>query len=407
MKKLELHWQIVIALILAVLFGITFPEKVIYVKWLGDLFLRALKMVIIPLILTSIVSGVTNIGDAKNLGRLGAKTFLYYISTSTFAILIGLLLVNLIQPGVGADLGFSKEVEGLDVARRSFGETLLNIIPQNIFESFVNADMLSIIFFAILLGYFINKLEGKQAESLTSLFNSMFEVMMKITAFVILFTPIGIFGIVSSVVSEQAGDTDSLLNIFQRLGVFSLTVIAALLIHSMIILPIIARIIGKVNPFLHFQAMKIPLITAFSTSSSNATLPLTLEAVEHNSGVSNKITSFTLPLGATVNMDGTALYECIAALFIAQAYGVELSFVQQIIVVVTSLLASIGAAGIPMAGLVMITIVLSAVGLPLEGVGLILAVDRPLDMLRTTVNVWSDSIGAVVVAKTEGEILKI
>lgn len=186
-----------------------------------------------------------------------------------------------------------------------------------------------------------------------------------------------------------------------------LSVILALLIHGTITLPAILKFFGKVNPLKYAKAMSTPLLTAFSTSSSNATLPLTMEAVEHNAGVSNKITSFTLPLGATVNMDGTALYECVAAIFIAQAYGIDLSVVQQVVIVITALLASIGAAGIPMAGLVMITIILSAVGLPLEGVGLILAVDRILDMMRTTINVWSDSCGAAVIAKSEGEKLKI
>jgi len=186
-----------------------------------------------------------------------------------------------------------------------------------------------------------------------------------------------------------------------------ITVMIALTLHAFVTLPLILKFIGKSDPLLHFKAMRTPLLTAFSTSSSSATLPLTMEAVEMNSGVSNKISSFTLPLGATVNMDGTALYECVAAMFIAQAYGVELGFLQQVIVVITALLASIGAAGIPMAGLVMITIILSAVGLPLEGVGLILAVDRILDMMRTTVNVWSDSCGATVIAKSEGETLKV
>jgi len=222
-----------------------------------------------------------------------------------------------------------------------------------------------------------------------------------------MFAPLGILGIVTGVVADQAADKAKLLNMFQHLGIYMLTVLGGLAIHFFVTLPLILKLIGKVNPFNHYKAMSLPLITAFSTSSSSATLPLTMEAVEHNSGVSNKITSFVLPLGATVNMDGTALYECVAAMFIAQAYGIELGFIQQMIVVVTALLASIGAAGIPMAGLVMMSVVLTAVGLPLEGVGLILAVDRILDMCRTMVNVFSDSCGAVTIAKSEGEILKV
>ncbi|MFA3782482.1 dicarboxylate/amino acid:cation symporter [Melioribacteraceae bacterium 4301-Me] len=407
MLRIKLHWQILIGLLVGIFCGLFLTNDVKYITWLGDLFLRALKMVIVPLVFSSIVSGVTNIGSGENLGRLGLKTILYYVSTSLFAILTGLFLVNLLQPGVGADLGFTKQVEGLAIAKESFGKTLLEIVPTNVFQSFTESQMLQIIFFAIIFGFFITKVDLKYQSNLTDFFNSTFEVMMKITLFVIKFTPLGVLGIVAGVVAEQAGDKAALLDIVGRLGLYMISVLLGLFIHAFITLPLILRIVGKVNPLKHFQAMATPLITAFTTSSSNATLPLTMEAVEDNSGVSNKITSFMLPLGATVNMDGTALYECVAAIFIAQAYGIHLGFVQQVIVVVTALLASIGAAGIPMAGLVMITVVLSAVGLPLEGVGLILAVDRILDMCRTTVNVWSDSCGAVVVAKSEGEKLKV
>jgi Na+/H+-dicarboxylate symporter len=227
--------------------------------------------------------------------------------------------------------------------------------------------------------------------------------MMKITMFIINFAPLGVFGIVTKVVSEQS----DLLHLGEKMGIYVLTVLLAIAIHAFITLPLIVKIVGKAKPFKHFRNMTTPLLTAFSTASSSATLPLTMEAVEHKSGVSNKITSFTLPLGATINMDGTALYECVAAMFIAQAYGVDLGFGEQVIVIVTALLASIGAAGIPMAGLVMLSVILSAVGLPLEGIGLILAVDLPLDMIRTATNVWSDSCGAVVIASSEKETLNV
>ena len=407
MIKIKLHWQILIALGLAVIYAVFLTDYVSYITWMGDLFLRGLKMIIVPLILTSIISGVTNIGNAQNLGKLGLKTILYYITTSLFAILVGLALVNLFQPGVGADLGLRKEVEGLSAAEGGIGNILLRMVPTNFFQALASADMLAIIFFAILVGFFITKVSDEYKNPLVNLFNGGFEVMMKITSFIIKFTPLGIFGIVAGVVAEQASDSAALFDMVQRLGIYMLAVLLGLAIHATITLPLILRIFGKANPWAHFKAMTTPLLTAFSTSSSSATLPLTLEAVENNDGVSNKITSFVLPLGATVNMDGTALYECVAAMFIAQAYGVDLSFMQQVIVVFTALLASIGAAGIPMAGLVMISVILSAVGLPLEGVGLILAVDRILDMCRTSVNVWSDSCGAVIIAKTEGETLKV
>ena len=403
MKKLQLHWQILIALLLGVFYGLYFAPYVEYVSWMGDIFLRALRMVIVPLILSSIISGVANIGTAENLGRLGFKTMFYYIVTSTIAIVTGLFFVNIIQPGVGVDLGFNQEVEGLGLVRDSFGQTMLNIIPTNIFESFSNGSMLSIIFFAIIFGYFITRVGTKSRETLTDFFNATFDVMMKITMFVIRFTPFGVFGIMALQVSKSS----DILELGQRMGVYMLTVILALFVHAVFTLPVLTRLIGKVNPLKHFKAVTTPLLTAFSTSSSSATLPLTMQAVEENDGVSNKITSFTLPLGATINMDGTALYECVAAMFIAQAYGVNLTILQQVIVVITALLASIGAAGIPMAGLVMITVILTAVGLPLEGVGLILAVDRILDMFRTATNVWSDSCGAVIIAKSEGEKLKV
>ncbi|MAH60159.1 MAG: dicarboxylate/amino acid:cation symporter [Flavobacteriaceae bacterium] len=403
MKNLALYWQILIAFALSVLYGLFFSEHVHLVAWMGDIFIKALKMIIIPLIFTSIISGIANVGSGDNLGRLGFKTIAYYLSTSTAALFTGLVIVNIFKPGVGADLGFANQVEGLGVAKESFGSTLMNIVPDNLFVAMVENQMLSIIFFAILMGFFITKTKEKSQKILLGFFDSLFELIMKITLFVIRFTPYGIFGIVA----KQIAENNDLGELFSRLGLFMLVVILALFIHAFIVLPIVLKTIGRVSPIKHFNAMRTPLITAFSTSSSNATLPLTMNAVKKNSGVSTKISSFTLPLGATVNMDGTALYELVAAMFIAQAYGIELTFTEQIIGVLTGLLASIGAAGIPMAGLVMISVVLSAMGLPLEGVGLILAVDRLLDMFRTTVNVWSDSCGAVIIAKSEGEKLNV
>lgn len=404
MLKLKLHWQILIALIIAILYGLFLTDYVSYISWMGELFLRALKMIIVPLILTSIISGVANIGDAHNLGRLGLKTFAYYVTTSLFAILTGLVLVNIIQPGVGADLGLKSEVPNLTASSGDLGEIIMRMVPTNFFDALASADMLAIIFFSILIGYFITRVNDNYKEMFTNFFNGGFEVMMKLTHFIIKFTPLGILGIVAGIVAEQS---DNLSKLVGSLGLYISAVLLGLIFHAFVTLPLILKIVARAKPSLHARAMSVPLMTAFSTSSSSATLPLTLDAVENNSGVSNKITSFVLPLGATVNMDGTALYECVAAMFIAQAYGIELSFLMQMVVVITALLASIGAAGIPMAGLVMISVILSAVGLPLEGVGLILAVDRLLDMCRTTVNVWSDSCGAVTIAKTEGETLTV
>ncbi len=403
MLRIKLHWQILITLVLGVLYGIYLKEYTDYVTWMGDIFLRALRMIIIPLVFSSIVNGIANIGNARNIGRLGLKTMGYYLSSSTLAILTGLFLVNIFKPGVDADLHLTHE-PGLEITEGTLGQTLLRIIPDNIFMSFSdNSQMLSVIFFALLFGFFITRVDKKQEFILSDFFKALFDVMMKITLFVIRFTPLGIFGLMAERIAIQ----DDLFSLMQSMGLYMFVVITGILIHVFITLPVIVRFIGKEKPFRHFAAVRTPLITAFTTSSSNATLPLTMEAVKNNSGVSDKISSFTLPLGATINMDGAALYECVAVVFIAQAYGIELTLGQQVIVVLTSLLASVGSAGVPMAGLVMITIVLTAVGLPLEGVGLILAVDRIIDMFRTGANVWSDVCAAVIIAKSEGEELKL
>lgn len=399
--KLNLHWQILIALILGTLFGVFFKEHAGYVSWMGDIFIRALKMIIIPLVFSSIVTGVANIGNARNIGRLGLKTMIYYLSTSTIAILTGLFLVNIFRPGVDADLNLSQNIE-LSSGSGTLSDTLMRIIPENIFVSFSdNTQMLSVIFFALLFGFFITRAGERHQTVLNDFFKAVFDVMMKFTLFIIKFTPLGIFGLMAGKIAME----DNLFSLVQSMGMFLFVVILGISIHIFITLPLIVKYFGKTNPYRHFVASRTPLITAFSTSSSNATLPLTMEAVENKSGVSNKVCSFTLPLGATINMDGAALYECVAVIFIAQAYGIDLTVGQQLIIILTSLLASIGSAGIPMAGLVMLTVVLSAVGLPLEGVGLVIAVDRIIDMFRTTANVWSDICGAVVIAKSEGETL--
>lgn len=405
MKKIriKLHWQIFIALVLGVVFGLYLKEYVDWVEWIGEVFLRGLKMIIIPIILTSIISAIANIGSAGNIGRLGLKTIIYYITTSILAILTGLVLVNLIKPGEGAELGLIIDVEGFVLEEKSLGQTFIEMIPVNIFRAIVEGKMLSIILFAFLFGFVITQINNKQKETLTDFFNAAFEAMMKLTMIIIKIAPLGIFGIIAGVVAQ----TDNPAELALSMGGYMITVIVGLTIHCFITLPLIQLLLAKVNPLKHFQAVSTPLLTAFSTSSTMATLPLTLDAVEHNDGVSRKITGFTLPLGATVNMDGTALYECVAAVFIAQAYGLDLSLTQQALVVITALLASIGAAGVPMAGMVMITIILSAIGLPLEAIGLIISVDRILDMFRTATNVWSDTTGALVVARMEGEVFNV
>jgi Na+/H+-dicarboxylate symporter len=411
MKGVKLHWQILIAILLAVGAGAALGEGAAAFEPMGELFLKALNMIIVPLIVTSVVSGVANIGGAEDIGRLGIKTFVYYVVTSLLAILTGLTLVNLIGPGVGAALGMNARAEDLVLSMEehyteSTRDTILGVVmrmvPSNPLRAMADGEMIPIILFSVLFGYFITRVPEPHRSRMTGLFEAGFQIMMRMTHFIILFAPIGVFGLVAGVVGTSG------LGVFLDLGVYAVTVVAGLFIHAGVTLPGLLLVLGRgVSPVRHARAMASVLLTAFSTSSSSATLPLTMKSVEENAGVSNRISSFVLPLGATVNMDGTALYECVAAVFIAQAYGIELGPGKQVIVVFTALLASIGAAGIPMAGLVMMVVVLKAVGLPLEGVGLILAVDRILDMCRTTVNVWSDSCGAVLIARTEGETLKV
>ncbi len=403
MKKIKLHWQILIALILALIFGSLFKGSIVYVSWMGDVFIRALRMIVIPLIITSLITGITNIGSSRNLGRIGVKTFLYYITTSLLAIITGLFLVNIIKPGAGVEINLAENIAELQITQKPIGDTLLDIIPTNIFRALSAGNMMAIIFFSILFGFFIIQIEKDKKRLLTDFFSAAFQVMMKITLFIIKFAPLGIFGIVSKVIAEQ----DNLPELLKSIGLFVLVVVSGLLFHAIITLPSILKIVARASPIKFFNMMLTPLLTAFSTQSSNATLPLTLEAVEYEAGVSNKISSFTLPLGATINMDGTALYELAVAGFVAQIYGIDLSISQQIIMVLTALLASIGTAAIPMASLVTMTIIFTAVGLPLEGIAIVMPVERLLDMCRTTVNVWSDCCGAVTIAKSEGEQLKV
>ena len=407
MLGLALHWQILIALIAGAASGFWLGDSVHYFSFIGTLFLKALKMIIVPLIATSIITGVAGVGNAGNIGRMGVRTFAYYITTSLLAILVGLLLVNMIQPGVGAELGLKENPEQLQQSLEKFGDSpvgalqrlLLDMIPTNPFAAMAEGEILQLIVFSLLFGFFATRIAPAQSQNIIGFFNAAFETMMKLTQFIIGFAPIGIFALVANTVATTG------FAAFADLGLYALTVVLGLSIHAFITLPLILFLVARIAPHRHAQAMAPALFTAFSTSSSSATLPLTMESLETRAGVSNKVSSFVVPLGATINMDGTALYECVAAMFIAQAYGVDLNFAQQVLVVITALLASIGAAGIPMAGLVMISVILTSVGLPLEGLGLILAVDRVLDMCRTAVNVWSDSCGAAVIARNLGEEL--
>jgi len=421
MLKMKLHWQILIALGLAVfagmlagteagIFGVRFYD---IFNFVGTLFLNALKMIIVPLIVSSIIVGIAGVGGTVGLGRLGGKTVVYYLATSLLAILTGLLLVNLIAPGL-IDGQPARDVLGLNadqaaiaaakVGERGVGDiadVFLSIVPPNIVAAAVNGQMLGLIFFSLLYGFFMTRLSESHSQGQFSFWNGVYHTMMKITDFIMRFAPLGVFALVAKVIAETS--PEQMGELATSLGSFALTVLLALAVHIFITLPLLLKFVGRVKPTRMYPAMAPALLTAFSTASSSATLPITMDCVEKNARVSNHTSSFVLPLGATVNMDGTALYECVAAMFIAQAYGLELSFTTQFVIVLVALLTSIGVAGIPAASLVAITIILTTIGLPLEALGLILAVDRILDMFRTAVNVFSDSCGAVIIARTEGE----
>jgi Na+/H+-dicarboxylate symporter len=370
-------------------------------QFAADIFLSLLKMLIVPLIFTSIVSGVASVGTMKDLRRMGLKTFAYYMGTSLLAVLLGQLLVNAIAPGTGAELGLSAGAAAGDRSE-NFADVLRRMVPENIISSMTsNGAMLQVIFFSLLLGYFITRAAEPHSSRVRDFFEAFFHVMMRMAEGVLSLLPYGVFALLVKVVASTGFEP------FKALFVYMLTVTLALCLHAGVTLPLVLRFIGGVSPVRWFKAMAPALMTAFSTSSSSMTLPVTMRTVEGRGHVSNKVTSFTLPLGATINMDGTALYECIGVIFLAQYYaglgGVPLTWGDQALVVLMALLASVGAAGIPSAGLVMMLTILSALKLPVEGAALLLAVDRPLDMLRTVVNVWSDSCGAAVVARSEGE----
>ncbi len=368
---------------------------------IGRLFLRLLQMVVVPLVLASLITGVMGLGDPKTLGRLGGRTLLLYLVTSLVAILTGLALVNVIRPGVGVARDAIASGEHAVPTTVSEGPTdvgsvllrqLTNMIPQNPARAIADGDMLPIIFFAVLFGLFASLVGGVHGRRIEELSASVFAVMMRLTMAIIELAPFAVFAFV---LSAAAGTG---LAAFQALGWYALTVALGLAIHAGVTLPVLVRVLARRSPLELARAMRPALLTAFGTASSSATLPLTMECMTERAKVPNRVASFVLPLGATVNMDGTALYEAVAVLFIAQAYGAGLTFAQQVVVALTALLASIGAAGIPHAGTVMMVVVLTAVGLPTDAVGLILAVDRVLDMGRTTVNVWSDCCVAAIVA---------
>lgn len=414
-KKHRRPWGVFLAIILAIIFGSWVGKQgaifgisfYAMVDVLGTIFLNALMLVVVPLVSASIITGISRIGNEGGFGRLGGKMFTFYIGTSILAILIGLFFVNLISPGAshiappvtGTEATELAELKDkiTDQGGQAFVQVLISIIPSNVLGAFSRGEMLGLIFFSLLFGYAMSKLEGHPAAVLQGFFQGIFQAMIQVTHIIMKFLPYGVFCLVAKVFMSTGVQS------LGALALFFLTVILGLATFMFVGLPLLLKFVARVSPIRHFKAMSPALVTAFSTSSSSATLPITIDCVEKRAGVSNKICSLVVPLGTSINMSGSALYECVAAMFVAQAYGIELSFWTQFLVVLMALITSIGVAGIPSASLVAIIVILRVVGLPPEGIGLFIAVDRLLDMCRTTVNVFSDSCCAVLVARSEGE----
>jgi proton glutamate symport protein len=414
-KKQTRPWGVFLAIILAILFGSYFGKDAgIYgvsfysiFDTLGRIFLNALTLVVVPLVSSAIISGIAKIGSDSDFSRLGLKMFLFYFSTTILAILIGLFFVDMIAPGssfVMPTVSASEEAQLLLLKERAaspgggpFVNLLISIVPSNIVSALSKGEMLGLIFFSLIFGYVISKVESNGAGVLKGFFQGLFEAMIHFTRIIMKFLPYGVFCLVAKVFMVSG------ISSLQSVGLLVLSVLMGLFVFMFVALPLMLKWVGKVHPIRHFKAMAPAIVTAFSTSSSAATLPVTIDCVEKRAGVSNRICSLVVPLGTSVNMSGSALYECVAAMFVAQVYGVDLSFTTQFTIVFMSLITSMGVAGIPSASLVAVLVILKVVGLPTEGMGLFIAVDRILDMCRTVVNVFSDSCCAVLVAKSEGE----
>jgi Na+/H+-dicarboxylate symporter len=409
-------WPILLAIVVGAAAGyMTGPDGAIGATKLvpiydlvGALFINLLKMLIVPLILSSVITGVAALGTGPDLGRLGAKTLGFYVLTTLVAVLIALVLVNAVEPGVQggqpvrdklaltADAG---EVTAGVMTRADSGplDAIRNVVPANIVEAAANTKMLGLILFSVLFGFFLARIQQPQQGYVFGFWQGIFQVMMRMTGFVMTIAPIGVFALIAKVVALAGFKS------LGPLGLFAICVVLGLLIYALVAIPLLLVLVARVNPWRLYPAMAPALLTAFSTASSSATLPLSLQCLERRAGVSERIAGFVMPLGASMNHAGSALYECAAAMFIAQAYGLHLSFATQFTVVILALVTSMGMAGIPAASLVGIAIILAAVGLPAEAIGVLLVFDRILDMCRTAVNVLADAACTVIVARLEGE----
>lgn len=421
----KLHWQIIIGLVLGLIYGViaassgwgTFTSD--WIAPFGTVFLNLLKLIAVPLILASLIMGVTSLSDTSKLSRIGGKTIAFYIGTTVVALTVGLVLVNLIEPGAYVPTevqeALTETYGGQAEDRQQFAQEakdrgplqpLVDMVPTNFFQSAAdNGSMLQIVFVAILLGIALLQVPKDKAQPLINFFDGLNSVVIRIVEITMLMAPIGVFGLMADAITSIAGENPSqVIQVVQALGVYCLTVVAGLAVMVFLVYPIILTVFTKKTIPEFFRAIAPAQLVAFSTSSSGATLPVTMEVAEKNLGVSEEVSSFVLPLGATINMDGTALYQAVAAVFIAQVLGIDLTVVQQLNIVFIAVLASIGTAAVPSAGIVMLVVILESVGVPSAGIALILGVDRPLDMLRTTNNITGDTMVASVIAASEGEL---
>ena len=421
----KLHWQIIIGLILGLVWGLfasilgmgEFTSK--YIRPFGTIFIDLLKLIAVPLVLASLVIGISSLNDMTRLSKMGVKTVAIYMITTMLAITIGLSVVNILQPGstlpeetrVSLMESYGENVEGRDavaeeVQDRTFLDFFVDVVPENFFEAASNnTNMLQIVFVAILLGIGLINIPAQKGQPLINFFESLNDVVIKIVDLIMKTAPYGVFALMAAVIVDLTGDDlGQALILLKALGWYCVAVLIGLLLHVFIVYSSLFKMFSKMRLRDFFKAIRPAILLGFSTSSSLATLPVTMERVEKNLGVKEEVASFVLPVGATINMDGTSLYQAVAAVFIAQALGMDLTIAQQLTIVLTATAASIGAAGVPGAGIIMLVIVLQSVQVPIEGIALILGVDRILDMARTAVNITGDAAVSVAVAHTEGKL---
>ena len=413
--KLALHWQMGIALILGASLGLIFCDS--YSAWgnvingIGDIFLHAINMIVIPLVFLSTVLGISTMTDSKSMGRIAVKTFLYFIVTAVLAAVVGVIVTDVLRPGYGThktevDAGeIMKTVESAESS--TLMDKIVDIVPSNIFEAFSSGNILPIIFFSLLLGYFITKIHANRQATINNVFESFNEAIMVLTNFIIRFAPVGIFAIVMALVGKQASDIGALKECFRNFAFFVIVVWISLIVMGGIVLPIMVGLMAKVSPIKHLKQIYSALMVAFSTSSSYSALPLIISDAKEKMGVSNNIASFTVPLGITFNKIGTIVYECVAVIFVAQAVGMDLTAAQQVSLIGASIVTVLGAPSVPMAGVITLAVLLAAMGLPTDYIGMFMAIDILCDMPKTLLNAYSVSCSAIIVARSEGEMLKI